>query len=98
MDSRSFLVISHYPEDALNSQNFADIIKDMGLNMDYLLTVSIRDVWTRKQKDEAEGEIREIQSIRRTYPTMLASFENEGDLRQRTQKTSRSLSQGLIWI
>lgn len=98
MDSRSFLVISHCPEGALNSQNFADIIKDMGLNMDYLLTVSIRDVWTRKQKDEAEGEIREIQSIRRTYPTMLASFENEGDLRQRTQKTSRSLSQGLIWI
>lgn len=51
----------------------------MGLNMDYLLTVSIRDVWTRKQKDEAEGEIREIQRIKRTYPTMLSSFENEED-------------------
>lgn len=82
VDSRSFLVISCCPEGALNSQNFADIIEDMGLNMDYLLlTVSIRDVWTRKQKDEAEGEIREIQSIKRTYPTILASFENEEDLR-----------------
>lgn len=54
VDSRSFLVISHCPEGALNSQNFADIIKDMGLNMDYLLTVSIRDVWTRKQKAETQ--------------------------------------------
>lgn len=44
------MVITCCPVDALNSQNVADIIKDMNINMNYLLAASIGDAWERKQK------------------------------------------------